>query len=191
MNGDPLLINKIVGSVILAGLIAMTAGFIATLTYHPKMLDKPAYAIGGDAPVATATATAAPAAPATATAAPAGPEAIAGLLASADAAAGEKLFKKCAPCHSHKKGGKNKLGPNLWNIVGGPRGTRGGFKYSGTLKKMGGNWSIADLNVFLYKPKMLVKKTKMKFAGFKKAADRANVIKFLHGKADSPIPLPK
>ena len=181
MNGDPLLINKIVGSVILAGLIAMAAGFIATLTYHPKMLDKPAYAIGGNAPVATATATAGPA----------GPEAIAGLLASADAAAGQKLFKKCAACHGVKKGGKNKVGPNLWNIVGGPRGTRGGFKYSGTLKKMGGNWSIADLNVFLYKPKMLVKKTKMKFAGFKKAADRANVIKFLHGKADSPIPLPK
>lgn len=180
MNGDPLLVNKIVGSIILAGLIAMVAGFIATMTYSPKMLDKPAYAIGGNAPVQAASAAAAPA----------GPEAIAGMLAAADAAAGEKLFKKCAACHTFKKGGANKQGPNLWNVVGGQRGTVGGYKYSGALKEMGGNWSIADLNVFLYKPKMLVKGTKMNFAGFKKASDRANIVKFLHGKADSPIPLP-
>lgn len=179
MNGDPLLVNKIVGAVIFAGLIAMVAGFVANLAYHPMMLDKPAYAIGGNAPVATATA-----------AAPAGPEAIAGLLAAADAAAGEKLFKKCAACHSYKKGGPNKVGPNLWNVVGGARAGTGGFKYSSGLKEMGGNWTIADLNVFLYKPKMLVKKTKMNFAGFKKAKDRANVIKFLHGKADTPMALP-
>lgn len=180
MNGDPLLINKIVGAVIFAGLTAMTAGFVANLTYHPKMLDKPAFAIGGNAPVATAAA-----------AVPAGPEAIAGMLAAADAAAGQKLFKKCASCHSYKKDGPKKVGPNLWNIVGGSRAASAGFKYSGGMKEMGGKWTIADLNKFLYKPKMFLKKTKMNFAGFKKAKDRANIIKFLHGKSDSPIPMPK
>ena len=178
MNGDPLLINKTIGAVIFAGLIAMTAGFVANLAYHPMMLDKPAFAIGGNAPVAIA-------------AAPAGPEAIAGMLAAADAAAGAKLFKKCSACHTFKKGDPNKVGPNLWNVVGGSRAAAAGFKYSGGMKKMGGNWSIADLNVFLYKPKMLVKKTKMNFSGLKKAKDRANVVKFLHGNADSPMPMPK
>ena len=180
MNGDPLFWNKVIGSVLMAGLIAMTAGFVASLVYHPEMLDKPAYAIGGNAPVQTAKATDGPV----------GPEAIDGLLASADPAAGEKLFKKCAACHGYGKGGPNKQGPNLWNSVGGPRAGKDGFKYSPALKEMGGEWSYADLNVFLYKPKMLVPKTKMNFAGFKKAQDRANIIRFLRDQADSPIALP-
>jgi cytochrome c len=182
MNGDPLFWNKVIGSVLMAGLIAMITGFIAHLTYQPRMLDKPVYAIGGNAPVEKAVATSAPA----------GPEAVAGLLASADPAAGGKLFgKKCKACHNAKKGGSKKIGPNLWNAVGGSRGAKAGFKYSVGLKAMGGKWSFADLNKFLYKPKTFVKGTKMVFAGFKKAQDRANVIRFLHGKSDSPVPLPK
>jgi len=179
MNGDPLFLNKVIGSVLFAGLIPMTAGFISHFAYHPQMLEAPVYAIGGNAPVEKATA-----------AAPVGPEAIAGLLASADPAAGKKLFKKCAACHSFAKGGSNKVGPNLWNAVGGPRGTKAGFKYSSALKGMGGNWSFADLNAFLYKPKTFVKGTKMSFAGFKKTQDRANIVRFLHDKSDSPVPLP-
>ena len=181
MNGDPLLVNKIVGSIIFAGLIAMLAGFISTMTYGPQMPEKMAYKIGGNAPVQTSTAAAAPA----------GPEDITGMLASADAAAGEKLFKKCAACHTYDKGGAKKQGPNLWNVVGGDRGAVAGFKYSADMKSMGGKWSIEDLNTFLYKPKMLVKKTKMNFAGFKKAKDRANIILFLHSKADTPMLMPK
>ncbi|NKB56145.1 MAG: c-type cytochrome [Alphaproteobacteria bacterium] len=180
MNGDPLFLNKVIGSVLTAGLIAMTAGFIAHFSYHPQMLDQPVYAIGGNAPT-TKTVT---------TSGPAGPEPITGLLASADPAKGEKLFKKCAACHSYAKGGPKKVGPNLWNVVGGARGARDGFKYSGTMKGMSGKWTFADLNTFLYKPKMLVKGTKMNFAGFKKAQDRADVIRFLHPKSDSPVKLP-
>ncbi len=179
MNGDPLFINKVIGSVLTAGLIAMVAGFIADLAYHPKMLDKPAYAIGGDAPMEKAVA-----------AAPAGPEPVAGMLASADAAAGEKSFKKCAACHSVKKGGPNKVGPNLWNIVGGARAAVSGYKYSAVIKGMGGKWSFADLNAFLYKPKAFMKGTKMSFTGLKKAQDRANVIRFMRDKSDSPVALP-
>jgi cytochrome c len=179
MNGDPLFINKVIGSVLTAGLLAMVAGFIADLTYHPKMLDKPVYAIGGNAPAEK-----------TAVAAPVGPEAITGLLASADPAAGKKSFKKCAACHGLKKGGPNKVGPNLWNIVGGSRAAAAGFKYSSVIKGMGGKWSFADLNAFLYKPKAFMKGTKMNFAGLKKAQDRANVIRFLRDKSDSPIALP-
>jgi cytochrome c len=179
MNGDPLFFNKIAGALLSAGLLAMVAGFAAHILYHPMMLEKPAYAIGGNAPAAVA-----------ATAAPAGPEPVAAMLASADAAVGAKLFKKCSACHTFNKGGSKKVGPNLWNIVGGDKAGVGGFSYSAGLKSLGGTWTFADLNQFLYKPKAFVKGTKMSFAGFKKAADRANIIRFLHSNSDSPVSLP-
>jgi cytochrome c len=181
MNGDPLFLNKIIGAVLTAGLIAMASGFAANLLYSPMELATPAYAIGGSAPAAAKTVAAAPA----------GPEPIAALLASADIAAGKKLAKKCAACHTFKKGGAKKVGPNLWNVVGGGRAATAGFKYSKVLKSMGGTWTIADLNAFLLKPKVFAKGTKMSFVGFKKTQDRANIVRFMVGMADSPISLPK
>ncbi len=180
MNGDPLFLNKIIGAVLTAGLVAMVSGFIAHEVYGARELTTPAYAIGGNAPVATQTA-----------AAPTGPEPIAAMLAAADVATGEKLSKKCKACHTFNKGGVKKVGPNLWNVVGGARAASPGFKYSKVLKDMGGTWSIADLNAFLLKPKAFAKGTKMSFAGFKKTKDRANIVRFMAGKADSPMALPK
>jgi cytochrome c len=180
MSGDPLFVNKIVGAVLVAGLVAMASGFAAKVLYAPQDLATPAYAIGGNAPAAAKT-----------VAAPTGPEPIAALLASADVAKGEKLAKKCVACHSFKKGGAKKVGPNLWNVVGGARAAVPGFKYSKVLKGMGGAWSIADLNAFLLKPKAFAKGTKMSFAGFKKTQDRANIVRYMAGMADAPISLSK
>ncbi len=180
MNGDPLFVNKIIGAILTAGLIAMVSGFVATQAYGPKMLAAPAFAIGGNAPVAKAVA-----------AAPAGPAPIAAMLASADPGAGERLAKKCKACHSFKKGGAKKIGPNLWNIVGGARAAAGGFQYYKVVKGMGGKWSVADLNAFLWKPKVFAKGTKMSFSGLAKTKDRANIVRFMAGMADSPIPLAK
>ncbi len=180
MNGDPLFWNKIIGSILTAGLVAMASGFIASIAYKPHDLEKQSYVIGGNAPAAGAEKAAAPS----------GPEPIAGLLASADMAAGQKLAKKCKACHSFKKGGPKKVGPNLWNVVGGKKAQVAGFSFSAALKGIGGVWSFADLNSFLYKPKGFAKGTKMNFKGFKKAQDRANIIRFLHAKSDSPISLP-
>jgi len=181
MNGDPLFLNKVIGAILTAGVIAMASGFAAVLMYSPIELASPAYPIGGNAPVAAKTVAAKPA----------GPEPIAAMLASADAAAGKKLAKKCIACHTFKKGGAQKVGPNLWNIAGGPRAAVPGYKYSKVLKGMGGTWTIADLNAFLLKPKAFAKGTKMIFAGIKKTQDRANIVRFMVGMADSPIPLSK
>ncbi len=178
MNSDPLFMNKVIGAVLTAGLIAMVSGFAAHMFYHPQELDSPVYAIGGNAPAETQTAEE-----------PAGPEPIAAIWASADVAAGEKLAKKCTACHSFDKGGPNKVGPNLWGSVGGARAQVDGFSYSKTLRDMGGEWTVADLNAFLFKPKQFAPGTKMNFVGFKKAEERAEIIRFLRDHSDSPIPL--
>ncbi len=185
MFGDPLFFNKIAGAILGASLLAMVTGFASHMLYHPGHLEEPAYVIGGKEPVAaSAKASAAMAAPMVV-------EPITAMLASADAATGAGLAKKkCAACHTFKKGGKKKIGPNLWNVLGRAKASAAGFSFSAALKGVGGNWTFADLNTFLYKPKVFAKGTKMSFAGFKKAADRANVIRFLHSKSDSPIPLP-
>ena len=112
------------------------------------------------------------------------------LLASVNPDAGVKVFKKCKSCHTAGKGGKNKVGPNLWGAVGRKKASHGGFKYSSTFKGLDGNWGYKDLDTFLSNPKAYAKGNKMTFAGLKKASDRAAVILYLRGQSDSPLPLP-
>ena len=112
------------------------------------------------------------------------------LLASASAAAGGKQFKKCKACHTTNEGGKNGIGPNLWDVVGRAKAARPGFRFSDALKGKGGAWTYDHLDRFLAKPKDFAPGTKMSFAGLKKAGDRANVIIFLRSLSDSPKPLP-
>ncbi len=111
------------------------------------------------------------------------------MLASADAGAGAKVFKKCKACHTADKGGKNKVGPNLWDIVGKAKAAAG-FKFSGALKGLGGTWTYKDLDGFLADPKGFAKGTKMGFAGVKKPKARAHLIAYLRSLSDQPKPLP-
>jgi cytochrome c len=173
--------NKIAAGILCAGLLAMAAGKIADVMVHPQSLEKNAYAVDTSA-LQDAAAPAASDGPSL--------EPVLALLATADAAAGQKIFKKCAACHTADKGGKNKVGPNLYDVVNGGQAGKDGFKYSGAMKDLGGNWDYASLNGFLAKPKDFVPGTKMSFAGLKKVGDRAAVIAYLRGLADSPAALP-
>jgi len=112
----------------------------------------------------------------TAVAALAGPA-----LAEGDAASGEKVFRKCKACHAVEEG-KNKVGPSLHNIVGRTPGTVDGFRYSAAMVAFGEEgkvWDDATLSAYLEKPRDVVPKTKMAFAGLKKAEDRDDVIAYL------------
>lgn len=119
---------------------------------------------------------------------------IAPLLASADTAAGETVFKKCAACHTWEKGGANKVGPNLWDIVNRPIASHEGFSYSTALQEyaQGGSvvWDYEELNGFFENPKKHVKGTAMGFAGLKKIEERANLIAWMRTHSDNPVPLP-
>ncbi len=95
-------------------------------------------------------------------------------------------------CHTFEKGGPNRVGPNLWNIVGSDRGEgRGGFNFSAAMKAKGGKWTFDELNKFLANPRQYIPGTAMTFAGISKPEQRADVIDYLHTLSDNPVPLPK
>jgi len=98
---------------------------------------------------------------------------------AADIKKGQKVFKKCKACHTLKAGGKNKIGPNLHGIVGRKAASIEGFKFSAAMKASGIVWDAATLDKFLTKPRKLVPKTKMSFAGLRKQPQRDNLIAYL------------
>lgn len=161
--------NTVAGCVLASALFAMVVGKVSNAVVHPHMLEKPAIEVADAAPTQTA------AAPAAAELAPIEPK-----LAGANADAGKALFQKqCFTCHTADKGGANKVGPNLWGIVGRKKASHEGFSYSSALQGKGGDWSVEDINHMIFKPTAFVKGTKMAFAGLAKEPDRANIIAYL------------
>ena len=103
---------------------------------------------------------------------------------------GEKVFKKCAACHSIKEGGKNKIGPALWSVMLRKSGELSDYKYSKSLLNYDKTWDFSELNGFLLKPATWIKGNKMGFAGLKDEKDRASVILYLNENSSNPLPLP-
>ena len=176
--------NKIAMGILGTIFILMSASFISNALFHSEIPETPGFALAvgeGDGGHGKEAKSEGPAY-----------EPIASLLANADIEAGAKVAKKCASCHTFDKGGKKKVGPNLYNIVGRAMGSVETFGYSAALKAFGDGkkWSYAALNGFLYKPKKYIGGTAMGFAGLKKTADRANIIAYLRTIADSPAALP-
>ena len=112
------------------------------------------------------------------------------MFALADLAHGEKVFKKCAACHSIKQGGGNKIGPKLWNVMFRSVGGVEDYKYSKALSSYNKEWNWEEMNGFLIKPSSWIKGNKMGFAGLKDERDRASVILYLNQNSDNPRNLP-
>ncbi|GJE28384.1 c-type cytochrome [Methylobacterium organophilum] len=176
---DSFELNKVAGAVLGTLLFAIGSGFVAELIYHPKPAGSAGYALPEPEPAKGGGEAAAPKA-----------EPIAVRLASADAEKGKGGTKACQACHSFEKGGPNKVGPDLWDVVERQKAHHEGFDYSAGLKEKGGNWSYEDLDHFIENPKAYVKGTKMAFAGISSPTERANVIAYLRTLSDSPKPLP-
>ena len=112
------------------------------------------------------------------------------LLAMGTVEHGVSTFKKCKACHSIKKGGKNNIGPALYNVMARSSGEITDYKYSKALISYNKKWTFEELNGFLLKPATWIKGNKMGFAGLKNEKDRASVILYLNQMADNPVPLP-
>ena len=181
---DSFEINKILASILLIALLFIGIGKISNLVFH---VDKPKIAgykvelpEGNTINKASETAN---------------EEVeeinISSLLSIGDVAHGEKVFKKkCSACHSINKGGKNKIGPALYNVLGRQVGGVEDYKYSSALLEYGKAWTFEEMNGFLKKPASYIKGTKMAFAGLRKEKDRSSVILYLNQNSDSPLPLP-
>jgi cytochrome c len=170
--------NKIFAALLIAGITAYLAAFVADKLVHPEELSENAVQIeGGEVAGGTVSG-------------PTGPEPIMHLIASADVAKGETLSRACAACHSFDNGGPDKVGPNLYGIVGASYAHVSGFAYSDALQNMDGDWGYDSLNKFLYKPKSYVEGTKMNYIGMKSPEDRAAIIAWLRTLGSTSVALP-
>ena len=178
---DSFEINKIVAAVLMVALLVIGIGKLSDVIFHVEKPEKPGYAVDVEevTTVSTSTKTSVEE-----------KVDIAALMAMGDVTIGEKVFKKCAACHSIVKGGKNNIGPALYNVVGRKTGVVSDYKYSKALASYDKEWTFEELNGYLIKPAKWVKGTKMAFAGLRKEKDRASVIKYLNQNSDNPLPLP-
>ena len=178
---DSFEINKIVAAVLMVALLIIGIGKLSNVIFHVEKPKTPGYAVEVEQATKVSSST----------------EKvveekvdIASLMAMGDIALGEKVFKKCAACHSIVKGGKNNIGPALYNVVGRKTGAVTDYKYSKALASYEKEWTFEELNGYLIKPAKWIKGTKMAFAGLRKEKDRASVIKYLNQNSDNPSPLP-
>jgi cytochrome c len=171
-------INKILGAILFTCLGLVALNITAGALFAPEIPGKPGYEIAVK-PAPSETGKAAPA-----------EVPIEKALASADVKRGEATAKICQTCHNLTKGAGPKIGPDLWDVVGRPKGSVAGFAYSEAMKSKGGDWTVGDLNTFLTNPRGFVSGTKMTFAGLPREDQRADVIAFLNTLSEHPKPLP-
>ncbi|MBD1153059.1 cytochrome c family protein [Pelagibacterales bacterium SAG-MED24] len=178
---DSFEINKIIAAVLLVALLVIGIGKISNIIFHVEKPKTPGYAVEVDQISSSSSNSIEQV-----------EEKIdmAALMAMGDLTIGEKVFKKCAACHSIVKGGKNNIGPALYNVVGRQIGFVNDYKYSKALSGYGKEWTFEELNGYLIKPAKWIKGTKMAFAGLRKEKDRASVILYLNQNSDNPLPLP-
>ena len=178
---DSFELNKIIAAVLMVALLVIGLGKVADGVFHVKKPKNPGYKVEIESKLTSGTSQ---------TIETVEKIDIAALMALGDVVSGEKIFKKCAACHSINKGGKNKIGPALYNVVGRVVGNLDDYKYSKTLASYGKEWTFEELNGFLKKPSSYLKGTKMSYAGLRKEKDRASIIKYLNEKSDNPKQLP-
>ena len=178
---DSFELNKIIAAILMVALLVIGIGKLSDIIFHVEKPKTPGYAVDIEQ-VATASATSSETVEEKID--------IAVLMAMGDLAVGEKVFKKCAACHSIVKGGKNNIGPALYNVVGRQTGAVNDYKYSKALSGYEKQWTFEELNGYLIKPAKWIKGTKMAFAGLRKEKDRASVILYLNQNSDNPLPLP-
>lgn len=180
---DAFQLNKIAGGVLTAALLIFGGRTLAGIALKEPHSEKPGYVIPVSAAASTGGAAAAGFSP---------KDVLEGLkkAAAGNVEAGKDVFKKCAACHTPNKGGENKVGPNLFGLIGRKLGSHAGFAYSDAVKSKGGDWTYESLAAYLHNPKEAIPGNKMAFAGVTDTQDLVDVISYLRTLDDAPKPLP-
>ena len=179
---DSFELNKIIAAILMVALLIIGIGKLSDVIFHVEKPKTPGYSVEIEQATVVSSQTISQ---------PTEDKVdIASLIAMGDIATGEKVFKKCAACHSIVKGGKNNIGPALYNVVGRDVGAVSDYKYSKALASYGKAWTFEERNGYLLKPAKWIKGTKMAFAGLRKEKDRASVILYLNQNSVNPLPLP-
>ncbi|WP_458693106.1 c-type cytochrome [Anaplasma capra] len=163
--------NRVATSILLASFIILLVSNVVDLVYNPDEGHPRGYSVdvgGKDQPAA-------------------GKQAsseeqhidLASLMSSANPERGKNVSKKCAACHTFDKGGPNKVGPNLWKIIGAKKCSSPGFTYSKALLSKGGDWSEEELFKFLMNPQGYASGTRMSFVGISKPQDIADLLAYI------------
>ena len=179
---DSFELNKIIAAILMVALLVIGIGKLSNVIFYVEKPETPGYSVEVEQVSVVSSETTSQAAE--------NKIDIAALIAMGDISTGEKVFKKCAACHSIVKDGKNNIGPALYNVVGREVGAVSDYKYSKALAAYGKAWTFEELNGYLLKPAKWIKGTKMAFAGLRKEKDRASVILYLNQNSDNPLPLP-
>ena len=174
--------NKIITSIVLAIILIVGINKITEVIFYVEKPEKSVYQIDNVLTAAETTSS-------ETNSNNSNSENIMVLFASTNSADGEKVFKKCAACHSINQGGGNKIGPALWGVLGRKAGGVADYKYSKALATYGKTWTFEEMNGFLKKPKDWIKGTKMSFAGLKNPKERAAVILYMNENSNAPLPI--
>jgi cytochrome c len=177
---DSFELNKVLGAVLGTCLILLALNITAGALFSPQEPEKPGFEI--------AVKEEAPGKPGEA---PPAEEPLPQRLAAADTKRGESTTKVCQACHTFGKGEPNRVGPNLYGVVGRPKHSEPGFNYSAAMKSQTGSWTPEELDKYLTNPREVVPGTKMTFAGLPRGKQRADLIAFLNSNSDKPVELPK
>ncbi len=174
--------NKVIGAVLASVLFILAIKMIVMpAVFYAPQSTKPGYVVQGvEETASTATRTAAV-------------ETIPDwgtVLPKADVAAGQQTVQVCGQCHDWSKGGPDKIGPNLWGVVGRPRASRASFSYSSAMGSSHDPWTYDNLFAYLKSPAGVVPGTKMTYAGLRSEQQRINLLAYLRKQSDSPLPIP-
>jgi cytochrome c len=164
-------LNKIAGAVLGAATLVVGLNVFTGILFKPTQPKQQGYELPGEVAQAAAPAAAA-----------AADTPIADRLQVAEVSRGERAAAACRSCHTFDKGGRNGVGPNLWDVVDGPKAHIDGFAYSAALrerKAKGEKWGVEELDAFLKNPKAYLAGTSMSYAGMARAEQRADLIAYL------------